>query len=81
MAKHEQLELTDAEFTELHRAVDKVRASSATVTVNKALFLKLLRDHSRLNDLERGFRRAGFGDTTAADDKPQPTPTAPTTLF
>lgn len=52
-----KLELTEDQFTELHAAVDKTRASSQSVTVPKALLAKLLRDHSRLVRQDEAFRR------------------------
>jgi hypothetical protein len=42
------LGLTNAEFRTLHAACDKARRGSKSVTVDKAILLKLLIDHSRV---------------------------------
>lgn len=41
-----KLELTEQEFSDLHEAYDKARKN---VTIDKAIFGKLLRDHGVLN--------------------------------
>lgn len=49
------LECTHTAFHGLHTALDKVKATSATVKVDKASLGALLRDHSRIITSLRGF--------------------------
>jgi hypothetical protein len=43
-----RLETTDSQFRSLHEARDYTRASSRTVTVDRAALTALLLDHSRM---------------------------------
>ena len=49
-----KLDCTDAQFHAIHVALDKVRSTSATVTVTREALAALLCDHSKLIGIHEG---------------------------
>ena len=47
-AIHKDLKCSDAQFHDIHQSLDKVRATSTTVKVDRAALAALLMDHSKL---------------------------------
>lgn len=45
---HDKLTCSQDQFESVHRALDKVRSTSTTVTVDRAALQALLIDHSKL---------------------------------
>lgn len=54
MSKRLKLSTTITQFDALHAALDKVRATSTTVKVDREHLANLLRDHSSLMALHQG---------------------------